>query len=212
MSAHIARFYGRDKPFKLIHSHSVTADRLYTSSLKILASLKARGDQGERTSHIADYFDSSETTSRLLVPVSPTPLLDYLETALEGRARYLSRVLSAYRSLVSRGSRNGTHVATDQTDEDFMTKLLKAKYLRTGSKSPAIKDKKRAAVNMAIERLEKALKLGKSEAALVLADLFLVSDQKAHVRKEQPLIASLFSGAAMIFHKILSKLPNTIKA
>lgn len=56
-----------------------------------------------------------------------------------------------------------------------MTKLLKAKYLRTGSKTPAIKDKKRAAVTLAIERLEKALKLGKNEAALVLADLFLVS-------------------------------------
>lgn len=143
--------------------------------MKILASLKSRQDQPEVSGQTSNYVDSSRTTSRLLVPTSPTPTLDYLEDAVKGRAKYLTKLLATYRAIMARSVWNGTDSSTAYQDGDFMTKLLKAKYLRTGSKIPAIKDKKRAAVNMAIERLEKALSLGKFEAALDLADLHLVS-------------------------------------
>lgn len=143
--------------------------------MKILGSLNARNDQGARLSYAAGYLDSSETTSRLLVPISTTPLLDYLEESVEGRTKYLAKLLSTYRNLTSKPKSTiaGSPKATQ--DGDIMTKVLKAKYLRTGSKTPAMKDKKKAAITMAVERLEKALALGKHEAALLLADLYLVS-------------------------------------
>lgn len=158
------------------------ADRLYTSSMKILASVRSRQDHARSLASTPDYLDVSETASRLLVPISHTPTLDYLEQALKGRTKYLNKLIATYRALVAGSTRNGTGTSTSHHNGDFMTKLLKVKYLRTGSNTPASKDKRRAAVNMAIERLEQALSLGKHEAALVLADLYLVRTSSLGLR------------------------------
>lgn len=159
------------------HDPAITAaERLYASSMKILATLKARQDDYDKPTAQSDYLDGHDSTSRLLVPQSRTPLLDYLETALKGRGKVAPKVLAHYRNLVtgSKTSSPGDPSSDGAVAEDLMTKLLKAKYLRTSTKTTTPQDPRKAALNLAVERLEKAFQLGKQDAGLVLADLHIV--------------------------------------
>jgi hypothetical protein len=155
------------------------AERLYTSAQKILASLKTREEKAARGTHGSSHQLGLDSTSRLLKPTTEHPFLDYLETVLTGRAKFLSQGVATYRAFFESKVNQSTSTTWRETDEreGLTSKLLRAKYLRTPSTGNGMKDKKRAAVSMAIERLEKSMNMGKSEAALLLADLHLVSTQ-----------------------------------
>ena len=104
---------------------------------------------------------------------------------LEVRTRYIARLIRLYRRLANKHAIRVTSATTKQAD-DVVGKILdKAHssasrissmtgFLKTG-RGAHIENQKKAAVELAVERLDKAFKLGKAEAAIVLADLYLVS-------------------------------------
>ena len=114
-----------------------------------------------------------------------TPLLDFLEDGLTGRTRVLSRLVGLFRRVTGKYG-STTSAESQQADRnqeearDLMSSILKSKYLRgvTGSigsgRSGSMQNRKKQAIELAVERLEKAHRLGKTEAALVLGDLYLV--------------------------------------
>ena len=173
------------------------ADKLYSSSLKILSNLRARSEASTSSSFSSGSASASASTpghpilhqkspSRLLAPVTRTPLLDFFEEGLTGRTRVLSRLVGLFRRVTGKygSTTSAESQLADRNQEearDLMSSILKAKYLRgvTGSigsgRSGSLQNRKKQAIELAVERLEKAHRLGKNEAALVLGDLYLVS-------------------------------------
>ena len=157
------------------------AERQYASAIKILQTLKQREDA---TSSNPSQLGSASTSfqqspSRLLSPVSQTPVLDYLEHALDGRTRVLGHLVRGYRRLTGKNSKLGSEDASQSSNQhdaqDLMAKIVRNKYLRMSSKNiKSSQSKRQQAVEAAVERLEKAYALGKADAALLLADLSLV--------------------------------------
>lgn len=163
----------------------MAADRQYASAIKILQTLKARDDATSSTSSNSlqpgsSAIASRQGPSRLLAPVSQTPVLDYLEHAFEQRSTLLGKFIQAYRRISGRrsslGSEDPAQAANQHDAQDLMTKIVRNKYLRMSSNNlKSAESKKQKALALAVERLEKAYSLGKADAGLMLADLSLVS-------------------------------------
>lgn len=139
--------------------------------------------------------------STLLRPVTETPLLDYLEEKLSSRTSFLARLLRLYRRMTGRWSQNHASYKSAQsskqsssaspptpsdkakpetsaaTSHGFMGRLAAVKNINIAPskrRDSVHNQQTRAAAALAVERLEKAYELGKIEAGLILADLYLV--------------------------------------
>ena len=202
------------------------AHRLYLSSLKILATLKAKSEAARKASDgassastagsilapkrahsqpVLTIFDSAYESSSLLEPASATPLLDFLEDSVNSRThtlaravRLLRRVLAKPRYIVRRSDDTGptstssapSAVPSASREQDAepdsnnaayakLRRLLSGKNVPLPASRSAKESQKqqqvRAAMDLAVERLEKSFSLGKTQAGLLLADLHLVS-------------------------------------
>lgn len=143
--------------------------------MRILGTLKQREDTAsasasERSSGFAlgtpssASSDNTVTTSSLLQPASYTPLLDYLDATLQKRTKYLARLIRWYR-----------RVKAEKGGQDAFPFANRITGIFKRSRNTVIENQTRAAVEAAIERLDRSLSLGKAEAGLVLADLHMVS-------------------------------------
>lgn len=170
-----------------------TAERLYASAVKILANVKTRVEsmQIADVDQNPELFDQGTGTggSTLLQPLSQTPLLDHLEHILARRTKYSIKLIRLFRRVTGKyPQRSISQRDHHSSSQNVLSRIPFIRYLDRFSSSfnlytirgrqsskDAISSKTKAAVETAVQRLEKAFQLGKPDAGMVLADLHLVS-------------------------------------